>query len=457
MEKKYLIDNPKLMAEWNWEKNTSIDPSQFALGSNKKVWWKCEKGHEWQAIIANRNHGHKCPYCSGKKVLKGYNDLQTLNPTLAIEWNYDKNSGLLPVDVTPGSNKIVWWICNKGHEWQASINRRSNVSGCPYCSGRKALKGYNDLQTINPDVAKEWNYEKNNGLLPTDVTPGSNKKVWWICNKGHEWQVPVVNRLKSNCPYCAGSRVIEGENDFQTIHPELMSEWNYEKNIGINPSQIMSSVALKVWWKCEKGHEWKASPNNRSRGSGCPVCASEIQTSYPEKAIYYYLSQILNVESRFKLSGYEIDIYIDSLKLGIEYDGIFYHSKEKKIILDEKKSQKIKSLGIRLIRIKESDNYYFDMENNTFYYVPNSQYTNLNPVIEKLIEFINIEYNLSYEINVNIKQDNIDILNTYKMLEKKNSFGAKFPLLAKEWNYEKNGCLKPEQFSPKSNFKVWWK
>ena len=90
-------------------------------------------GHEWQASIANRNKGRGCPYCSGKKVLPGYNDLQTVNPALANEWNYEKNTGVRPIDVTPNSNKKAWWICSNGHEWEAKINNRNNGNGCPIC------------------------------------------------------------------------------------------------------------------------------------------------------------------------------------------------------------------------------------------------------------------------------------------------------------------------------------
>ena len=89
-EKKYIIDNAELMAEWNWERNTDVSPSQLTLGSHKKAWWKCSKGHEWQAIIQGRNKGSGCPYCSGRYVVEGENDLQTVNPTLANEWNYEK-------------------------------------------------------------------------------------------------------------------------------------------------------------------------------------------------------------------------------------------------------------------------------------------------------------------------------------------------------------------------------
>ena len=132
-EKKYIIDNAELMAEWNWEKNIEFDfdPKLLTVGSGKKVWWKCSKGHEWQATIDRRSQGKGCPYCSGRNAIKGKNDLQTVNPALAKEWNYDKNNGLTPTDVQPNSNKKFWWICGKGHEWQASaINRNKGRSFC---------------------------------------------------------------------------------------------------------------------------------------------------------------------------------------------------------------------------------------------------------------------------------------------------------------------------------------
>ena len=248
----------------------------------------------------------------------------------------------------------------------------------------------------SPTLISEWNWEKNNelGLNPKTLTVGSNIKAWWMCIKGHEWQTAIVNRNKTNCPYCSGRRVIEGENDFKTIHPELIEEWDFEKNIDVNPSKIMSSIALKVWWKCSKGHEWQARINDRHNGTGCPICASEIQTSFPEKALYFYFSKIFKPESRVKIQGTEIDIYIKSLNLAIEYDGIYYHNRARKIILDEQKNNKIKDLGIFLIRIKEAEREYFDATNNTFYYIPKSNYSNFNNIIESVINFINEKFNL---------------------------------------------------------------
>jgi len=66
------------------------------------------------------------------------------------------------------------------------------------------LPGYNDLQTVNPALSKEWNYDKNNGLAPSDVKPNSDRKVWWKCGNGHEWQAIIGNRNRGNgCPQCA--------------------------------------------------------------------------------------------------------------------------------------------------------------------------------------------------------------------------------------------------------------
>ena len=202
-ESSLLLSNPNLAKEWNCEKNGNLKPEHFTKNSGKKVWWKCSEGHEWQATIDHRNKGRGCPYCSSRKVLKGYNDLETVNPTLAKDWHYDKNNGLTPADVMPNSNKKVWWKCSEGHEWQARIIERNRGNSCPYCSGRYAVKGENDLQTVNPSLAKEWNYEKNDGLTPMDVLPNSNKKVWWKCSEGHEWQARIADRNKSRgCPIC---------------------------------------------------------------------------------------------------------------------------------------------------------------------------------------------------------------------------------------------------------------
>jgi DNA-directed RNA polymerase subunit RPC12/RpoP len=232
-EKQYVSDNAQLMAEWNFEKNKSYgsNPATLTCGSGKIVWWKCEHGHEWQATIANKSKGHGCPYCAGQKVIRGYNDLQTINPKLSKEWNYCKNNGLTPENVMANSIKKVWWKCNNGHEWQTKVANRNRGNGCPYCCGRYAIKGKSDLNTINPILSEEWNYDKNGELKPDNVTSNSNIKVWWKCAHGHEWKAAIKNRNQGrNCPYCSGKKILKGYNDLQTVNPVAAREWNYKKN-----------------------------------------------------------------------------------------------------------------------------------------------------------------------------------------------------------------------------------
>ena len=269
IENKY----PYLVKEWNYEKNGVLKPNMISSKSGKKVWWKCSKGHEWQAAVSSRVKNHNCPYCYGRFAIKGVNDLKTTNPKLLAEWNYEKNN-IKPEEVKASSHNTVWWKCSKGHEWQARISHRTNGVGCPYCKNKKVLKGYNDLETTDSELVKEWNYNKNSSLSPFEVTRGSRKKVWWICNKGHEWMSSIQNRaiMNHNCPYCSNQRVLIGYNDLATTNPKLVKEWNYNKNGKLKPTMVVCGSNKKVWWKCNKGHEWEASIFERNKGTGCPLC-----------------------------------------------------------------------------------------------------------------------------------------------------------------------------------------
>ena len=199
---------PAIAEQWHPTKNGELTPEQVAAGTTKKVWWRCEKGHEWFAPVMIRTRGSGCPVCCGKQVVKGFNDLASIYPELAAQWIPEKNLPLKPDGVTPYSNHRVWWRCEKGHEWQALISARSSSSsGCPYCTGKKALAGFNDLATVYPKIAAQWDYAMNGELTPEMVTAGSKKRVWWKCAEGHEWRAIVYSRTgkrKHGCPVCAG-------------------------------------------------------------------------------------------------------------------------------------------------------------------------------------------------------------------------------------------------------------
>ncbi len=193
---------PDIAKEWDWKLNSN-KPSDYFGNSNYKVHWVCAKGHKYEAKINDRtkSKGTGCPYCANKKVLEGYNDLQTFFPELAKEWNYDKNKNR-PSQYTRFSSKKVWWKCKQGHEWEAVISKRTLGRGCPYCSNRRILKGYNDLQTKFPLVAERWD-SKRNGIEANQVFPFSNKKVWWKCNCGCKWESTVSYMSRKNIyPKC---------------------------------------------------------------------------------------------------------------------------------------------------------------------------------------------------------------------------------------------------------------
>ena len=207
------------------------------------------------------------------------NSLATQYPELAADWHPSKNGGLTPDEVVAGSDKKVWWKCNKGpdHEWETALNNRTKKgTGCPCCSGRK-FSVTNSLSALEPEAAAEWHPTKNGDLTPETVVAGSRKRVWWKCLKGseHEWEAPLSERKKgTGCPFCAGQKV-SVTNSLVALFPEVAAEWHPTKNGDLTPETVVAGSEKKVLWKCPKGpdHEWEASLSNRSRGGlGCPFC-----------------------------------------------------------------------------------------------------------------------------------------------------------------------------------------
>ncbi len=238
------------------------DPKSISAGSNKKMDWICKQGHKYiQPVDKRTNRGDGCPYCSGKSVLVGFNDVASLLPKLANEadgWN--------PKQYTSGSGKKLPWKCELGHSWDARINQRKDGNGCPYCSGHKVLAGFNDLKTKNPVLANQAE-----GFDPSTVTPMSSKRFSWRCKHGHTWAAIISDRSRGfGCPYCAGQKVMKGFNDLATVEPKIASE-----AYGWDPTTVTRSTDRKVQWKCKVGHRYLSRVSMRSRGNGCPVCVGK--------------------------------------------------------------------------------------------------------------------------------------------------------------------------------------
>ena len=255
-----LTTNPELIFEVDgW------DPSLVARGSNKKVAWVCKLGHKWNAVVYERaTQGTGCPVCKNRRTDIGINDLLTTHPNLAEE-----ALGWDPKLMNAGSHQKVKWKCSLKHEWTAAVvNRTREGQGCPTCSNRKVLAGFNDLQSVHPDHAS-----LANGWDPASVLAGSHSRRNWKCQLGHTWSSTVDTKIKNVylCPFCSNRKLWIGFNDLRTLFPKIAVEAN-----GFDPSSIHSGTSKKMPWICPKGHKWTASVASRTNSSqaGCPSCAT---------------------------------------------------------------------------------------------------------------------------------------------------------------------------------------
>jgi len=271
---------PDISAQWHPTRNGDLTPDQLPAGSQKRVWWRCELGHQWEAAISNRTYNSTgCPVHAGRKLHAGYNDLATRFPAVAAQWHPTRNGDRTPDQVLAGTEGRAWWRCDLGHEWETTVSHRtSKGNGCPVCSGQKLLPGYNDLATRFPDIAAQWHPTRNGDLRPDRVATGSNRRVWWRCAEGHEWQAKVGDRTSqgNGCPVHSGRKVLAGYNDLAARFPTIAAQWHPTRNGDLRPDQVSAGRNAKVWWCCKEGHEWEAAVSSRtSRGHGCSVCAGQ--------------------------------------------------------------------------------------------------------------------------------------------------------------------------------------
>ena len=257
------------------------DPTTVTGKSNEKRAWECQHGHVWDAVVRSRSViGASCPFCEGRRAIPGVNDLATFHPLVAGQahgWN--------PSVVNPNSHKKLEFICAKGHVVLQGVRRRVEATGCPVCQNDRVLIGYNDLATTHPELASEAD-----GWDPSTVTAGTHKKLKWKCPKEHTWTTGIINRAKdgTGCPFCSGRLAIPGETDLATTHPELAAQ-----AVGWDPTTVKAGTNKKLKWCCDRGHEWLSEPSTRSgQGTGCPYCSghkaipgeTDLATAHPELA-----------------------------------------------------------------------------------------------------------------------------------------------------------------------------
>lgn len=293
IEKDNSIANSHMIDEWNYEKNT-ISPQQVARSSMRKVWWKCKNGHEW-IQSPNSRKNYECPYCTKKRVTIGDNDLASLYPEIASEWNTSKNKEYDMHLIAPFSNKKVWWKCKNGHEWKTSVANRTLGKGCPFCTNKRILSGYNDLATLQPDLLLDWDYSSNSDD-PTKVSCKSGKMINWKCHLcGNKWAAKISQRVNgTGCPQCAIKRQRIKQSTppmgkaLQDLYPNIAIEWDYDKNEK-TPADYYCFSSSYAYWKCSKcGNSYKAIIGNRTKGHGCPKCSIAERARCQSLAPYEY-------------------------------------------------------------------------------------------------------------------------------------------------------------------------
>jgi hypothetical protein len=339
-----------------WHPDNLKNPDDYSPHSNKRLLWQCpiEKDHQWVTTVGKISIGGGCPFCAGRKIALS-NCLAITHPEIAAEWHLSKNGVLTPYEVGLGQSKKVWWQCKNGHEWISPVTNRINrylgiKSTCAYCLNQK-ISIENSLAYTDPALAKEWNHR--NILKNTEVSRCCNKKVWWICKKNHEWFASVINRTKGrNCPYC-GNRKLSLTNSLFAVNPNLCKEWHPTKNRLLLPDMVFPGAKRKVWWICEKGHEWEMRLYQRTgpRKVGCPVCneskgESKITAWLKTKNIHFERQKTFKeCKNKFVL---RFDFLITDQNILVEYNGkqhyqpiAFFGGKE--ALLETQQNDKIKT------------------------------------------------------------------------------------------------------------------
>ena len=344
----YLLGCTDLLDQIHPDLNPHINAARTNITAHTNIIWLCpvicENGcrHIWRTNAQNRRDKETgCPYCAkpARKCCR-CKSLGALFPDLAAQWDTVKNGSLTPFDVSPKSQKEIWWICtdesckrcdhNCEHSWKATIaNRHSR--GCPYRLG-KALCYHMSLQYLHPDIASQWHPTKNDTLKPDMVLPGSSKDTWWLCPNTcaygckHEWVSNPASRTTLHsglCMYCCRQAWCIHESIVYT-HPELVKEWDYEKNEDDKPENYLFGTKRKAWWKCPDGHKsYLASIRHRVYGTGCPDCKNKTEA----RVVKILGARDIEYQTQFVIPNcraikpLKFDIFLPKYKTVIEIDG----------------------------------------------------------------------------------------------------------------------------------------
>lgn len=454
---------PDIVKEWDYEHNDGLRPNMVTAMSGRVVYWKCGENHHYKARIADKTtYNTGCPYCSGKKVLRGFNDIITLFPDIEYEWDYNKNEQILPCDYTKGSNIKVWWKCKNGHEYEQTIkNHIVGKQGCPYCASAKIMQGYNDLKTMFPIIADEWDYKKNGNISPSEVASHSSKKYWWLCKIGHSWQATVGNRTYgTGCPVCS--------KELHTSFQEQALFYYVNENVPAINRYIVDGYEFDVFIPQIKvaieydGFYYHNDTNSLIREN--------------KKNLYCKNNDIRLIRIK---EYYEDNKYCDN-----EKDIIYRDMRLGETYLNDVINEVLNLLSLEYnIEINKKVDILSDKEliwSNYISVIKNNSILKLMPMVARewnykknlklLPEYVSIgshkkvwwvcpkghEYDMAVK-NRTIQNQGCPYCVGKKVLVGFNDLESKCVDVANEWDYEKNVNMKPSEFTSHSSKKVWWK
>ncbi|MCA1054190.1 Tn3 family transposase [Rossellomorea aquimaris] len=385
-------------------------------------------------------------------------------PHLMSEW--DPSNTHNPYDLLPGSNKRVRWLCKLGHQWETTlVQRTSRFTKCPFCVGQRVVPS-ESLGVKRPDLLAEWDFKKNT-RDPFHTACGSNYEAYWICqlDSTHLWKARVYSRKNSGCPYCCNKR-INTSNSLATYYPELVKEWD-ESNTK-QQTEVSYGSNYRAFWVCKNNpsHKWTTVVYSRtSMDAQCPYCVRN-QTSIIEQRIFLYFKAIFpDAVHRKKWSKdksfYELDIYIPSISIGIEYDG-YFHSSEEAVERDEDKNDFFASF-LQLFRIREENCPQLKKDGtitSQLYKKGPKKYPEVSDHLLSILRWVKTHRLLSKGTLLEVEKElsspssllaiPVELIRGTTPLDKSHSD------LCLEWDYEKN-FLHPRYYSKGSDEKVWWK
>ena len=380
-------------------------------------------------------------------------NLTETHPQIAAEWDYEINGDLLPSDVSKGMTKEVYWKCPNGHSYPARIDHRCSMkSGCPFCAHKKPYLGETDLVTVYPEIAAEWDYEKNDGK-PEEYLPFSNKEASWICpvcKKSYLRRIYERTLGGLCCKKCSGT----GAKSLASAFPELAKEWDYTLNKR-KPDDILADSDTRASWICpicSKSY-WRRISERTVGKLGCRYCThlDEAHTSQQEQAFVYYLSKVTEVQNRAAVHGLEVDVFLPKIHTGIEYQGEYYH--QNRAEKDKAKKQALTAEGIRLITVQCGRSRDISDDTITLYSRPmaNPSDSELEWGICEVFRLLSLPVP-----EISIERDRTAIYAQYIRTVKENSLASRYPDIAIEWDYAGNHGLTPEMFSYGVSKKVRW-